>query len=370
MAEFRVWDGAKWVTIITSGPTGPTGLIGPTGPSGGPIGPVGPTGPSGGPLGPTGGLGITGPTGLTGPVGMTGPVGPTGSVGSIGLTGIRGLPGPIGPVGQLGKTGPTGPYGLTGSIGPTGVAGSNYSLFLGVAGETLNEFDKVYLNASNNRWYKAIASDESKVDVYGIVTNPNGILINHEGEMSAPSIIKNLEGLESGYVYYLSNTVAGDWTTTPPLPGEWEVPLGLALSPTEFLFEPGYNSFLQTEDLEWVHFGTAGEDLIYGNVVYQDTSSGGFYRKSISSGNIRQSRADGIVLSDTIRANSTGRIRLLGKFIDEVHWSFFPGSLVYLSSTPGIVTTNPPLNGYLTVIGRVLVPDTIWFNPKYPEAII
>jgi hypothetical protein len=372
MPEFRVHDGQRWVTVLTEGPTGPTGLVGATGPSGGPLGPtgsVGPTGASGGAMGPSGPTGLTGPTGPQGPLGITGPVGAIGIAGPMGPVGPIGYPGPLGPTGQLGKTGPTGPYGLTGDLGPTGDAGANYNLFLGIAGETLNQFDKVYLSSSNNRWYKAIASDATKVDVYGIVTQPNGILSGHQGELAAPSVITNLYGLSAGAIYYLSNTVLGGWTTDVPVSGDWEVPLGVALSSSDFLFEPGYISIQRTEDTEEIHLGTAGENLSFGDIVYQDTSSNGYYKKSFPSGNIRQSRADGIVLSSTISTNRVGQIRLIGKFIRE-DWTWIPGSLLYLSVDAGLISVNQPLSGYLTYIGRALSSNTIWFNPSLPTLIV
>lgn len=371
MPEFRIHDGTRWVTVLTDGPTGPTGSLGPTGPSGGPIGPtgsLGPTGPAGGPIGPTGNTGLTGPIGPTGNIGITGPMGPTGIAGSLGPIGPIGYPGPMGPTGQLGKTGPTGPIGLTGDLGPTGEAGANYSLFLGIAGELLNQFDKVYLD-SNNRWYKALASDSSKVDVYGIVTQPNGILSGHQGEIAGPSIITNLFNLSAGSIYYLSKTTAGDWTTEIPESGDWEVPLGVALSSTEFLFEPGYISIQRTEDVEEIHIGIAGENLNYGDIVYQDTSDSGKYKKSITNGTSRQARADAIVLTSALSVGQSGRFRLLGKFLNE-NWVWTPGSLLYISAaSPGAISINQPLSGYLTFIGRALTSTTIWFNPNLPVSI-
>ena len=369
MAEVRVFDGNQWHTVLTSGPTGPTGPVGPVGPSGGPVGRTGPTGPSGGPEGPTGGLGITGPLGPTGPIGITGPQGRAGVPGSIGPRGLIGLPGPIGPIGGLGKTGPTGPKGTTGDYGPTGDSGSSRSLFFGSAGETLIEFDKVYLSPSNNKWYKAIASGASTVDVYGIVTSPNGILVGQEGEISAPGVINNLTGLSAGSVYYLSPTIPGDWTTTQPETGQWQVPLGIATSSTDFLFQPGFISFLQSEELEWVDIGVAGEALNYGDVVYQDTSTPGYYKKSSSGGNVRQARADGLVMDNSVLIEGQVRVRMLGKFINSAHWDFYPGSVVYLSLTAGQVSMNQSLHGYNTIIGRALTSDMIWFNPGYPVLI-
>lgn len=142
------------------GPTGPTGAqgiqgdVGPTGPTGaqGNVGPTGPTGAQGntgntGPTGPTGSQGNTGPTGPTGSTGSQGDVGPTGPTGAqgnvgptgpTGSTGLQGDVGPTGPTGSTGNTGNTGPTGPTGSLGPTGPAGSGSGDVLGPGTSTDN----------------------------------------------------------------------------------------------------------------------------------------------------------------------------------------------------------------------------------------
>jgi len=371
MAEFRVWQNDRWVTVLTDGPTGPTGPEGSTGPSGGPrglTGSVGPTGPSGGPIGPTG---ITGPSGLvgaTGPIGSTGPKGPTGLYGPMGPTGLIGFPGPIGPTGYLGPTGPTG-LGPTGRTGPTGSSATSSNVFTAVAGENLGQFDAVYLNADENKWYKADASDSTKVDVSGIVTNTGGILADHDGQIMAPGVLSGFSGLTQGSVYYLSKTTPGALTTTRPTSGEWEVPLGVAISDSSFLYEPGYTAILQAEDLEWIHTGIAGEPLDYGDVVFQDTAAYGYYRKASCLGNIRQSRADGIVINtSSVLTHGTVTIRLFGK-VAGVRWLFYPGSLLYLSSTSGVITVNKPVSGYQTYVGRALNEYTVWFHPSLPVAV-
>lgn len=368
MADVRVYNGSEYITVLTTGPTGPTGLIGPEGPSGGPVGPtgnLGPTGPSGGPsgpMGPTGGLGRTGPTGF----GITGPPGKTGPTGQMGPQGLIGFHGLVGPTGYLGKTGPTGPLGPTGNIGPEGVPGSNFNQFQGVAGEQLDQFTKVYLKPTDNKWYKAIANDSSKIFVYGIVINPNGIQTNTSGLISGPSVITDMSNLISGATYYLSNSNFGDWTTIEPSPGEWKVTLGIALDTDTFLFLPGQVAYRDQFTDTWVDIGIAGESLTYSNIVYLDTVDGK-YKKSSSNGNERQSRADGIVLIDALVSQQV-RVLLFGKFTNPI-WDWIPGSMVYVVAAPGQMATNPPITGYFTPIGRVIESNTIWFNPGLPQLI-
>jgi len=44
------------------------------------------------------------------------------------------------------------------------------NIFQGTAGEVLNQWDAVYQNSADGKWYKAQADLDSTVDVYGIVT--------------------------------------------------------------------------------------------------------------------------------------------------------------------------------------------------------
>jgi hypothetical protein len=237
-----------------TGPTGPTGLLGPTGADSFVTGPLGPTGPQGAPstiIGPTGHTGATGPIaiGPTGPQGSTGadsfvvgPTGPTGDLGPQGVTGPRGYlgdtgPTGLGPTGSTGSVGPTGPSG--GPLGPTGPTGS-INGFIGTAGEALSQFNVVYLSSSDQKWYKAQANSDAKVDSYGIVTEAGGIAQNGTGQISGPGTISGMTGVSPGSQYFLSNSVGGGMTTTTPTIGDWEVPLGIGISTTSLLFEPGY----------------------------------------------------------------------------------------------------------------------------------
>jgi hypothetical protein len=268
---------------------------------------------------------------------------------------------------MLGKTGPTG-LGMTGPTGPTGSPADQTNIFKGIAGENLDYLDFVYVDDSN-RWYKGSAADDNKVDIMGIVVEPGGIIENCEGRISSPGVIKGFTGLSKGYSYYLSKTNPGKMTTTVPPIGEWQVFLGVAISDTEFLYEPGYVAILQAQESEWIHVGIAGEPLTYGNAVYQDTTMYGYYKKSYCTGNERQSRVDGIVISTSpVLTGEQVTIKLFGKIVNS-HWLFYPGSAIYLSSSAGVLTVNKPVSGYTTYVGRALNEYTLWLNPELPVPV-
>jgi hypothetical protein len=175
--------------------------------------------------------------------------------------------------------------------------------------------------------------------------------------------------LNTGAIYYLSKTTAGAWTTTAPTPGDWEVPLGIAISATEFLFEPGYISFQRTEATEDTEVGTAGEALSQYDVVYCDYADGGKWKKAQNDGTVKEANATAIVIaSGGISNGSTGLVQFVGK-ISNVSWSWTPGKDLYVDATAGALTESdlPSTASSGTNIkpcGFAITATKIWFNPQ------
>jgi hypothetical protein len=311
----------------------------------------------------------------TGPAGAQGAPGPQGSPGTQGSQGLAGNQGSQGAPGPQGLGGPQGYQGFPGYTGPTGPQGSQgidgRAIFTGTAGESLSQFDLVYLNA-DGKWYKAKADAETTASSYGLVTQSGGISLNGSGTISGPGMLTGMSGLTPGAIYYLSNATAGAWTTAAPVIGSWEVCLGIALSSSTFLFEPGYIAFQRTEDLDNTVMGTAGEVLAEFQVVYSDPADSGKYKKAKNNGTARQASAVGLVVEvGGIGNGSVGRIRTLGK-ISNGSWSWTPGDDLYLDSTSGgLIATKPSTIGeYVTHLGYAISATDIWLFPVPSSQII
>jgi hypothetical protein len=254
--------GPNGVTGVTgaTGPTGPSGASGATGPPGldgedgedgmpGVPGATGPTGASGaagvtgvtGATGPTGPAGATGPTGPNGVTGVTGVTGATGAAGVTGVSGVTGATGPTGPAGVSGATGPpgldgedgedgppgaTGPAGATGATGPSG--GGSEEITQTAHG--LSVGDWVRLDGSGD-YILAQADSEANAEVVGMViavADVNTFTLQDHGYVDV-----GLSGLTPGAVYYLSDTAAGEITSTEPAAvGEVSKPVLVAESAT------------------------------------------------------------------------------------------------------------------------------------------
>lgn len=154
---------------------------------------------------------------------LQGPPGPTGATGSAGGVGATGATGPQGATGS--------PGGATGATGPPGEGGgSGESLRLDVA-QTAHGFDVgdvVYFDGAD--YVLAQANAVATAEVVGIVvedTDADNFVLHFGGYLT------ELSGLTAGEVYFLSDSVAGALTTTPPTGvGDVSKPLLIASSTT------------------------------------------------------------------------------------------------------------------------------------------
>jgi hypothetical protein len=412
-----------------TGAQGDIGYQGSQGASGtqGSQGPQGNDGVQGGPgsQGSTGFQGITGSTGPTGPSGgPPGPTGPTGIQGPQGINGYIGSDGASGPTGALGPTGPTG----EGSGGPgaspttTGTAGetlTQYDLVYQDAGDS-GKYKKTISNGTSAQADAVGMVTEAggiangltgEITLFGLITN---------GSWS----------WTSGDSLFVSTTVGLMTTTAPTTSGYYVKTVGHAVSATEIWFQtedgfpvgigasvgqigptgptgvgpmgptgvgstgptgpqgvqgnrgvtgptgsqgvlgatgPSGGPVGPTGPTGPAPFvGTAGEDLAQYDVVYQDSSSSGSFKKAQCDGTMLEADAVGIVIeSGGISSGSTGQIQLTG-IVTNGSWTWNPGKSLYVSSTPGILIETAPttFDHYAKPIGFAITATQVVVQPQ------
>ena len=210
------------------------------------VGLMGPTGNSGATAGNTGATGAIGLTGATG-TGLVGSTGPIGIAGNTGATGV----GPTGPTGaavlplnqgHLAGRGATAGLGnieeialdqsltMLGSI--LRVAASN-TISIHQVTHNLTSGNPVYFDGVN--WQRARANAVSTLGMAIVqVTGPDDFILYLASQIST-----GLSGLTPGQYYFVSDTVAGNLTTTEPVtPGTYSNPILLALTASSGIVLP------------------------------------------------------------------------------------------------------------------------------------
>ena len=104
---------------------------------------------------------------------------------------------------------------------------------------------------------------------------------------------------------------------------------------------------------------TAGENLIYGDLVYLSGDSK-YYKASNSSEST--SKTELRISLDTINSNNTGVALIKGKFITT---GLVPGDLYIIGSTSGTITNTEPIidGSIIRIVGTALNSTTLEFNP-------
>jgi hypothetical protein len=240
--------------------------------------------------------------------GSPGRLGPTGPPGPTGVAGVNGLVGPTGGLGTTGPLGETGPLGITGPIGPTGIGRLGPTGIMGSIGPT----------------------------------GPSGGPL---GPTGPTSIVLGPTGPTS--------LTPGPTGPTGPS-GQGPVgPTGAGVvGPTG-----------PTGHVEVVQ-GTAGEALNEFDLVYQDFTDSGIFYKAVNNA-IMSTDCIGVVTeSGGILQGAIGEITVGRKFITNPGWTFPSGSVIYVSSTPGICTDVKPLSGYIKPVGQLVGSNTILFDAQ------
>jgi hypothetical protein len=118
---------------------------------------------------------------------------------------------------------------------PTRIAG-NFEIDL-VAGETISQGKAVYINTSDGKVYKAIASGTvDQATVLGFAKENK-----HAGQVISIQVggILSLSGLDEGEIYFLSAVSTGSITLTPPsTAGQFVTRVGEAGSTAQICIKP------------------------------------------------------------------------------------------------------------------------------------
>jgi hypothetical protein len=112
--------------------------------------------------------------------------------------------------------------------------------------------------------------------------------------------------------------------------------------------------------------GTAGESLSQYDVVYQDSSDSGKFKKAQCDGTALEADAVGVVTQGGgITSGSTGEITLFG-LVTNGSWTWTPGKSLYISATAGVLTeTAPTTTGqYIKPVGYAITATQIMFQPQ------
>jgi len=107
--------------------------------------------------------------------------------------------------------------------------------------------------------------------------------------------------------------------------------------------------------------GTAGEDLVFGNVCYLK-ADGKFWKADASALATTQGRL--VVATRPITAESLGEFLFIGLLRDD-SWAWIVGGTVYVSATSGEMTQTPPgtPGEQVRKLGYADTPATVWFDP-------
>ena len=123
-------------------------------------------------------------------------------------------------------------------IAQLGEAGSQVTI--GTAGETLSQYQILYLNTADAKWYKSVCNNtEIKAEVYGICTEAGGISADSTGEITLQGKITNAGwSWTVGTILYVSTTSGSLSQTKPDTVGQYARAAAIALDTDEIWFAP------------------------------------------------------------------------------------------------------------------------------------
>jgi len=152
------------------------------------------------------------------------------------------------------------------------------------AGENLTKGDIVYFSGANTV-SKAKSNASSTMDAIGIATET--INNTNSGIILLFGLIGGLSSLTAGAEYFVSDSSAGDITTTRPTTENYYIQkVGIAKSTTELIFSPSYSEVITASGgsgTAIINTFTAGESISKGQVVYLSSASTVSKAKSDSS---------------------------------------------------------------------------------------
>ncbi len=145
---------------------------------------------------------------------------------------------------------------------PPGTGGALPKDLTVTAGENLAQRDYIFLNTSDNKWYKADNDDVTKIGLKrGFVTQTGGIATNASGTARVDGEVTGFSGLTAWADVYLSSTAGGITQTKPTVSaggGQRQlIKIGYATATSKIMVEPFHPiEFLKRESLANAAFMT------------------------------------------------------------------------------------------------------------------
>lgn len=108
--------------------------------------------------------------------------------------------------------------------------------------------------------------------------------------------------------------------------------------------------------------GTAGENVVFGDLVYLKLSDGKFWKADADAA----ATTEGLlaIALETIAADAAGKFLLIG-FIRDDTWSWATQGAMFVSTTAGAITQTAPSGSgdQVRKVGQPLTADIMWFCP-------
>jgi hypothetical protein len=288
---------------------------------------------------------------------------------------------------------------VSGGGGGSGSGTGTFSNTINLTGgESLVKYNVVYQNLGDGLLFKAscnglyyqadalgmvtstatISGQSVEVTVGGPVTNPawnwtkgadlyvdvvSGTLVEYPPTISGYFAKPMAQAIESQTIWvdpqdgWEVGTIAGAITTIyVPVPG----PTGSGVQG-----EPGIQGEPGPIVGRYSIMDMVGEDLLEFDIVYQDYSDLGKYKKAINT-SLAETDACGIVVNGGgILADHIGEIVLWGA-VDNPSWSLTSGKPIFLADSYGNFSHDPPTTSghWAKPLGRATTTTGIWFQPE------
>ncbi len=137
--------------------------------------------------------------------------------------------------------------------------------------------------------------------------------------------------------------------------------------PTSLHVHPGRIRMIQNPTTDHSAEGdgetvTVGEAVSIGDILY-GKSDGKFWKADASSASTSKGRL--VMATESLSTDQSGTVLLFGKLRDD-SWSWIPGEILYVSTTPGLPTTiRPSEPGQIVRIpGHTHTANIVFFNPE------
>lgn len=227
---------------------------------------------------------------------------------------------------------------------------------------TININDIVYFHETNNRWERALATENARTQGLGYVrsSNASNFLIVLFGLINIENTNPLYNTYQPGKVYYLSNTLSGKLVSN-----EYNLQFHslqrvcVCVGQNLILITP--QDYRENNDLK-IRTSQVESSVAEDHVVYYN-SINNRWERAFASNNVN-TIATGYILEKKIPENVYTII--LGGVVTKTH-SLTPGTTYYLSQTPGGYTNNINLisnNYYYQEVLKAIDSNNFLFQPK------